>query len=134
MSMKPYLPASVACVAALLGAAFPPAEAQVAGTTSIGVASSDYEAVLVGWSARKQIIGHYVYNEDGEKVGQVEDLIVTPASAVSFAIVGAGGFVGVRRHHVAIPVSQLAPHAGDFVLPGASRAAIKGLPLFRYEE
>jgi hypothetical protein len=37
----------------------------------------------------------------------------------------------VRRHHVAIPVSLLTPHAGDFVLEGATQAAIKALPAFR---
>jgi hypothetical protein len=53
---------------------------------------------------------------------------------VSFAIVGVGGFVGVRRHHVAIPVSLFTPRSGDFLLPGATKAAIKSLPAFEYQE
>ena len=121
-------------LAVLLGAAGPSAEAQVAGRVSIGVALVEYQAPAEGWSARKQIIGHDVYNEDGEKVGRIDDLIVAPDNAVSFAIVGAGGFIGVRRHRVAIPVSLLTAHAGDFILPGATRAAIKSLPAFEYEE
>jgi hypothetical protein len=110
------------------------ARAQVAGTVKLGVDSVEYRAVAVGWSARKQIIGHDVYNENGEKVGRVDDLIVTPESAVSFAIVGVGGFVGVHRHHVAIPVNALAPRNEDFELPGATRALIKSPPAFDYLE
>jgi sporulation protein YlmC with PRC-barrel domain len=120
----------VACLAAISLSA----EAQVAGRTTIGVSVAQVEAVAVGWSARKQIIGHDVYNESGEKVGKVDDLIVTPDNAVSFAIVGVGGFVGVRRHHVAVPVSLLTPHAGDFVLAGATKEAIRSLPAFQYEQ
>jgi len=132
--MKPLQLTVATSLVALLGAAIPSADAQVAGTTSIGVVTVDYEAALIGWSARKQVIGHDVYNESGEKIGKVEDLIITPQRAASFAIVGAGGFIGLRRHHVAIPVALLTPRAGDFVLPGATKAVIKDLPAFQYEE
>ena len=125
---------SATLLCALLGAANPSAYAQVAGRVSIGAAFAEYQALAVGWSARKQIIGRDVYNEDGEKVGKVDDLIVTPDNAVSFAIVGAGGFVGLQRHQVAIPVNQLTPRVGDFVLPGATKEAIKSLPQFVYQE
>jgi hypothetical protein len=110
------------------------ARAQVAGSTTIGVAVAQVQSVALGWSAKKQIIGRTVYNEAGEKVGRVDDLIVTPDDAVSFAIVGVGGFIGVNRHHVAIPVGQLLPQAGDFVLAGATKAAIKALPAFDYQD
>jgi len=126
--------ATATALVALLGAVSPFAHAQVAGRTTVGLAFADVQALAVGWSARKQIIGHDVYNEDGEKVGKVDDLIVTPDNAVSFAIVGAGGFVGVHRHEVAIPVTQLTPHAGDFVLSGATKAVIKSLPAFQYDD
>src|SRR5262249_28016300 len=73
------------------------ADAQVTGSSKLGVAVEDVKLVAVGWSVRKDIIGKTVYNESGERVGTIEDLIVAPDSAVSFAIVGAGGFAGVGR-------------------------------------
>jgi hypothetical protein len=51
---------------------------------------------------------------------------------VSFVIIGAGGFVGVGRHDVAIPVNQLKQENGKIVLPGATKEAIKALPKFEY--
>ena len=67
-------------------------------------------------------------------MGKVDDLIVTPDDAVSFAIIGVGGFLGVKRHHVAIPVSLLSLRAGELVLAGATKAAIKDLPPFDYAD
>ncbi|WP_280155870.1 PRC-barrel domain-containing protein [Piscinibacter sp. XHJ-5] len=108
--------------------------AQVAGSTTIGVAVATVEVIASGWSARRQILGKSVFNENSEQVGRIEDLIIAPDTAVSFVIVGAGGFVGVKRHHVAIPVEQLTERDGLFVLPGATKAAIKALPNFEYAQ
>ncbi len=108
------------------------AAAQVAGSTRVGVAIEEMRAVAVGWSAKKQILRQPVYNEQNQKVGTVDDLIIAPDTAVSFVIVGAGGFVGLGRHDVAIPVNQLKQQDGKFVLPGATKDAIKALPKFEY--
>jgi sporulation protein YlmC with PRC-barrel domain len=106
--------------------------AQVAGKTTVGIAVAQVDVVASGWSAKRQILGKIIYNEDNEQVGRIDDLIVAPDQAVSFVIVGAGGFVGLKRHHVAIPVEQLNVRGGDFLLPGATKAAIKQLPNFEY--
>lgn len=108
------------------------ASAQVAGATTIGVQVEQLQLVAAGWSVKKQVLGKDLVNENGEKVGRIDDLIVAPDSFVSFAIVGAGGFVGLARHDVAIPVSQISARDGNFVLPGASKAVVKALPAFEY--
>ena len=108
------------------------AGAQTAGSTSLGVAVEELKVVAVGWSVKKQIIGKTVYNENNQKVGRIDDLIVAPDSAVSFAIIGAGGFVGLGRHDVAIPVQQIKLQDDKFILPGATKEAIKALPKFEY--
>ena len=113
----------------------PPAyvSAQVAGSTSLGVTAEELRAVALGWSAKKQILGKTVYNESNEKVGVIDDLIIAPDRAVSFAIIGAGGFVGLGRHDVAIPVTQLKQaDDGKITLPGATKQAIKAMPRFEY--
>ncbi len=107
--------------------------AQVAGSTSLGVTAEELRAVAVGWSAKKQVLGKTVYNENNEKVGAIDDLIIAPDRAVSFAIIGAGGFVGLGRHDVAIPVTQLKQaDDGKILLPGATKQAIKAMPRFEY--
>ena len=89
------------------------AQAQVAGsTTTLGVTIAESTQVAMGWSAKKSILGKAVYNEVGVKVGKVDDLIIAPDKGVSYLIIGAGGFIGIGRHDVAIPVTQVQEKAG----------------------
>ena len=60
---------------------------QVAGSSTIGVTVDEQKVLAVGWSAKKTILDKAVYNSSGEKIGEVEDMIVTPEKAVSYAIV-----------------------------------------------
>jgi sporulation protein YlmC with PRC-barrel domain len=106
--------------------------AQVAGSTTIGVSVEELKAVAVGWSAKKKILGKAVYNDKNEKVGVVDDLIITPDKSVSYAIIGVGGFVGMGKHDVAIPVGQFKEDKGKIVLAGATKDALKAMPKFEY--
>jgi len=109
------------------------AYAQVAGaTTTIGVSVSESTQVALGWSVKKTLMGKTIYNDLGTKVGKVEDLIISPERNVSYVIVGAGGFVGIGRHDVAVPVSQIQNRSGRLVMAGATKDTIKALPTFDY--
>ena len=119
-------------MASLLAALAVPAAAQVAGSTRLGVAVEQTRAIALGWSAKKQVLGQAVYNEQNQRVGTIDDLVIAPDSAVSFVIIGAGGFVGLGRHDVLIPVEQLKQQGNKFILPGATKEAIKALPKFEY--
>jgi sporulation protein YlmC with PRC-barrel domain len=127
--MKRMMVVALACLVLVPGSY---AAAQVAGSTRLGVAVEEMKAVALGWSVTKQILGQNVYNEQNQRVGKIDDLIIAPDTAVSFVIVGAGGFVGLGRHDVAVPVTQLKQQDGKFVLPGATKEAIKALPKFEY--
>lgn len=109
------------------------AYAQVAGaTTTIGVSVSESTQVALGWSVKRTLMGKTIYNDLGTKVGKVEDLIISPERNVSYVIVGAGGFVGIGRHDVAVPVSQIQNRSGRLVMAGATKDTIKALPTFDY--
>ncbi|WP_426425578.1 PRC-barrel domain-containing protein [Bradyrhizobium genosp. A] len=116
----------------LLSSASSAALAQVAGSTLIGVAAAELRTVAVGWSAKRQVLGQAVFNEKEEKIGTIDDVVISPEKAVSYAIVNAGGFIGVTKHDVAIPVEQLKLANGKLVLEGASREALKASPPFEY--
>ena len=111
------------------------AHAQVAGgTTTTDVSISTSTQVARGWSVKKTLLGKSVYNDAGKKVGKIVDLIISPDRNVSYAIVGAGGFIGIGRHDVAIPVAQIENQAGKLVMPGATMEMIKALPPFDYAD
>lgn len=108
------------------------AGAQVAGTTTTGVAVVESTQAAMGWSAKKSILGKTVYNDSGDKVGKVEDLIVSPDKNVSYLIIGAGGFIGIGRHDVAISINQVKSQSGKLVMSGATKESIKAMPAFDY--
>jgi sporulation protein YlmC with PRC-barrel domain len=108
--------------------------AQVAGTTLLGVTVTELQEVAKGWSVKHTILGQHVYNDKNERIGTVDDLIVAPDKAVSYAIVNAGGFLGLAKHYVAIPVSQLKLVDKKLVLPGATKDALKASPEFQYAQ
>jgi len=106
---------------------------QVVGSTQLGVAVTELRDVTKGWSAKRQVLGKTVFNDGGDGIGKVDDIIVAPDKAVSYAIIGAGGFLGVGRHDVAIPVSQIKQQSdGKFILAGATKDALKAMPPFEY--
>jgi sporulation protein YlmC with PRC-barrel domain len=106
--------------------------AQVAGSTLIGVSVAEMRDVTSGWSAKRQILGQPVFNDKDERVGSIDDIIVAPDKAISYAIINAGGFIGLTKHDVAIPVSQLKLADNKLVLTGATKEALRASPPFEY--
>jgi sporulation protein YlmC with PRC-barrel domain len=125
-SMYILMFASVALIAPTIS------HAQVAGSTLIGVSVAEMRDVTMGWSAKRAILGQSVYNDKDERVGSIDDIVISPDKAVSYAIVNAGGFIGLTKHDVAIPVSQLKLVDKKLVLAGATKEALKASPPFEY--
>jgi sporulation protein YlmC with PRC-barrel domain len=101
----------------------------IAGRSTLGTAKMD--VIAEGWRASK-LIGASVYNDNNQKVGRIGDLIIPPDGSISVAILDVGGFLGVARRHVAIPVEQFTQISPRIVLPGATKEALKQLPEFKY--
>jgi sporulation protein YlmC with PRC-barrel domain len=115
------------------------AQAPVAGKTPLGVTVVEMETVVVGWSAKHDLMGKTVVNDKNEKIGKIDDLIVSPSKegstpAASFAIIGVGGFLGIGKRDVAIPAEQFKVQNKQLVLPGATKDALKAMPPFEYQK
>lgn len=118
-------------------AAFAPlrtAAAQVAGEATVGVTVEEMKLVVLGWSAKRELLGRAVYNDKNERLGEVNDIIVSPKRTVSWAIIGVGGFLDIAKKDVAIPMDQLKMTGDRFVLTGATKAVVEALPPFKYAE
>ena len=102
------------------------------GSTTATVSVTEATQLATGWSAKKSVLGKSVYNEAGTKIGKIEDLIIAPDKNLSYVIVGAGGFIGMGRHDVAIPVNQIQQQSGKFVMAGATKDSLKAMPTFTY--
>jgi len=79
----------------------------VTATTTTVTATSWMTREAPGqWRASK-LIGLNVYNNDNERIGEISELIVDRAGKIEAVVVGAGGFLGLGEHDVAVPYSQI---------------------------
>jgi sporulation protein YlmC with PRC-barrel domain len=58
------------------------------------------------WRASK-LIGLNVYNDNNEKIGDIQELIVDKSARVDNVVLGVGGFLGMGEHYVAVPMEKL---------------------------
>ena len=108
--------------------------APVAGVVPLRTTVTQSALVATGWRASK-LLKTTVYNDHNEKVGSVDDLIVSPKGELTVAVVDVGGFLGINKHLVAVPVDRFAQFAPPkAVLPGASKEQLKELPEFTYTQ
>jgi len=111
----------------------PVANAQVAGTTTTPAnKAGEPTQIAKGWSAKRSVMGQKLYNDSGDVIGKIKDLIVSPDENISYVIVSAGGFLGIASYDVAIPVQQIKRDKDRFILPGATKSTVKAMPRFTY--
>ena len=58
------------------------------------------------WRSSK-LIGVNVYNDNNEKIGDINELIVDKSGKVDNVVLGVGGFLGMGEHYVAVPMEKL---------------------------
>jgi sporulation protein YlmC with PRC-barrel domain len=109
----------------------PSATAPVVGKATLGVAVAEEAIIATGWRASK-LLKAAVYNDQNQKIGTIDDFVVSPDGTLSVAVVDVGGFLGIGAHKVAIPVKQFGQVAPKVVLKGATKEALKALPEFKY--
>ncbi len=119
----------VICGILPVGAMSQQTDTPIAGSATLAVGELDF--IATGWRASK-LMHASVYNDTDQKIGSIRDLIVAPDGTVSVAIVDVGGFLGVGRHHVAIPVQFFTQVTPRIVLSGATKESLKAMPEFRF--
>jgi hypothetical protein len=117
----------------------PPPE--TAGPNGPGAASGSDDVMLRvdvvrlarGYRVSK-IIGQTVYNDAGEKIGTIDDLIVRPDDRLMFGVVSVGGFLGIGDRLIAVPYQAfMSGSDGKLVLAGITKDDLKNAPAFRYD-
>jgi sporulation protein YlmC with PRC-barrel domain len=80
------------------------------------------------WQASK-LKGLNVYNNNNEKIGDINELIVDQSGKIQAAVVGVGGFLGMGEHDVAVPFNEIKwvnePPRSSTTGTGASSSAAK---------
>jgi sporulation protein YlmC with PRC-barrel domain len=99
--MRTLLGAVVICTLAV------PAMAQQPATTTQTPSQQAAPVPASGqWRASK-VIGVDVYNQQNEKLGEINELIIDQSGRVAGAVIGFGGFLGMGEHDVMVPMDRL---------------------------
>lgn len=107
-----------------------PAFAQGAAQTA-GLMSIDPATVAIGYRVSK-VVGSAVVDAAGTKLGTVDDLIITSADQVPFAVLSVGGFLGIGEKHVLVLAKDLEVINDKIVLAGGTKASLTALPSYTY--
>jgi hypothetical protein len=110
------------------------AVAQIAGLQPLGGTVEQTNALVKGWSVRKALVDEPVYNDLNDKIGSIYDVVIAPDRKATYAVVSVGGFLGMGKHYVAIPVDHFEIRDGNLFLAGATRDALKSVPEFEYNK
>jgi sporulation protein YlmC with PRC-barrel domain len=97
----------------------------IAAAQSADTARSGAQARLA-----TDLIGKQVTGADGEDLGKVEDLVVSPSGGISAAVVSVGGFFGIGAKHIEIPFDRLQLGADRSIVVAMSRDQIAAAPAF----
>jgi sporulation protein YlmC with PRC-barrel domain len=131
-----------AAAAALAGLLAVPAQAQQTpapepGSPADQVAQTGTVAVsqvkLVSGVRASRLIGAAVHNDANERIGSVDDLILSPDDKAVAAIIQVGGFLGAGGKLVAVPYQQLQMGKDNkLLMAGANKDSLNAMPDFTY--
>jgi len=79
-----------------------------------------------------KVEGTSVYNQEGEKLGNVEDIMIDKRSGrVAYAVLSFGGFLGMGEKHHPLPWSVLTydTERDGYIVP-LSKDVLKGAPAY----
>jgi sporulation protein YlmC with PRC-barrel domain len=102
----------------------PAATSQQPAASSQPAASGQQAAQMQksgSWRASK-LVGLNVYNQQNEKIGDINELIADQSGKIDIVVVGVGGFLGLGEHRVGLPFSQVK------FLDQPARVATSGAP------
>jgi sporulation protein YlmC with PRC-barrel domain len=97
--------------------------AQPFGATQSGLALS--RSVLAS-----ELIGMRVRTPSGERLGEIEDLVVSSGNDVSAAVVSVGGFFGVGAKRVELPFDKLQLDRDASIVVSMTREDLAAMPAY----
>ena len=99
----------------------------------VALVAPDAKEVAKGYRAEALKL-RSVFNDKGDIIGHIDDFILGRDNGPVYAVLNVGDFDGLNGELVAVPFKSLKldDSSGKIVLPGASRAALRKLPVFLY--
>jgi sporulation protein YlmC with PRC-barrel domain len=118
----------------------PPATRSPAGsamTSPSTTAPADTRSTATYITADQQVrasklIGSSVYNDQKQKIGSIDELLVGQNHDVDSAVLSVGGFLGMGSKLVKVPYKELRVSGNEIVMTGATKDQLKQMPDYKF--
>lgn len=104
------------------------------GTVTTTQIPTEFRAMRV-----EQLVGKSVYNSAGDRVGEIDEIVVNRNNRATGAVVGVGGFMGVGEKKVVVPFDSMRMQGDRIVAPNLTKDGVgsmqsyQGDGWYRYE-
>ncbi|MDX2223321.1 MAG: PRC-barrel domain-containing protein [Rhodospirillaceae bacterium] len=122
-------------VTAVLAIMTTPSTQALAQSRQTAVTAIDAKASGMGHFLGR-MLGTSVVNENGEVVGDIDDLIISEDQRALYVIISVGGLLGIGSRQIAVRYGDLkmTSNVDVFVLEGATEEGLKSVPEFVYPD
>jgi sporulation protein YlmC with PRC-barrel domain len=97
-----------------------------------GLIKIDAQKLSTGYRI-SSIIGSSIYNDNGDVVGTIDDLVISSENTKTpYVAILIGGFLGTTSHLIAVPYDNLRLYNSKIVLTDATKDGLKAFPEFKY--
>jgi sporulation protein YlmC with PRC-barrel domain len=81
----------------------------------------------------EQLVGKSVYNSAGERVGEIDEIVVNRSSRATAAVVGVGGFVGIGEKKVVVPLDSMRVQGDRVIAPNLTKDGVGRMQAYNDE-
>jgi sporulation protein YlmC with PRC-barrel domain len=81
----------------------------------------------------EDLIGKSVYNSSGERVGEIDDIVVNRNSRATAAVVGVGGFIGIGEKKVVVPLDDMRLQGDRIIAPNLTKDGVSRMQSYNDE-
>ena len=85
----------------------PPAPAPKAPAPAAMTTTTTAPAAHAGMWRTSKLIGLNVYNDQNEKLGDINEILLDSSGKVDGMVIGVGGFLGMGEHNIKVEMSKL---------------------------
>jgi hypothetical protein len=106
----------------------------LAGPVFTANAAATNGIVMTDHSMRtSMIIGATVYNDQGQSIGSVVDVLVKNAAAEPTAVLSVGDFIGGGTKLIAVPLSHVNLDGARPTMAGATKQLLASMPVYLFQ-
>jgi sporulation protein YlmC with PRC-barrel domain len=109
-----------------------PAPAAASSSAMLGSSHSDVYRTSNNDVRASKVIGASVYNDHDQKIGTVDELLMSPKHDVTQVVLSVGGFLGVDSKLVAVNIDQLQVKPDRIVMSGATKDGLTRMPTYKF--